>query len=47
MSDEKIAAALDVSTATAQKHVRSILSKLGVRSRNEAAVMAMRMGIVG
>ena len=45
MSDEDIADSLRVSMATVQKYVRNVLSKLGARSRTEAAVMAMRKGV--
>ena len=41
-----IAAALGVSTTTGRSHVQSILTKLGVHSRLEAASVAARHGLV-
>jgi DNA-binding NarL/FixJ family response regulator len=45
MSDRDIAAKLFISVRTASKHVGSILVKMGVTSRAEAAVRAMHMGL--
>ena len=43
--DREIAASLFISIRTASKHVGSILTKLGVSSRSEAAVQGMRIGL--
>ena len=45
-TDKEIAAALGLSRLTIQKHVTHILSKMEVRSRTEAAVRALREGII-
>jgi predicted ATPase/DNA-binding CsgD family transcriptional regulator len=44
-SDKEIAAALSISPRTASKHVGNILAKLGVSSRGEASVHAVREGL--
>jgi DNA-binding NarL/FixJ family response regulator len=45
-SDREIAATLFISRRTASSHVAAILGKLGTRSRAEAAVRAVRDGMV-
>jgi DNA-binding CsgD family transcriptional regulator len=45
-SDREIAETLFISPRTASKHVGAILAKLEVTSRGEAAVLAVRHGLV-
>jgi DNA-binding NarL/FixJ family response regulator len=45
-SNKEIAAELDVSEATVKTHINSLLSKLGVTDRTQAATTALRRGIV-
>jgi DNA-binding NarL/FixJ family response regulator len=45
-SNKEIAAELDVSEATVKTHVNSLLGKLGVTDRTQAATTAIRRGIV-
>lgn len=45
-TDEKIAQVLGISEYTVKKHVRKILAKLHLRNRVQAAVKAVRMGLV-
>jgi DNA-binding NarL/FixJ family response regulator len=45
LSNQQIADALVISERTARTHVSNILSKLGVASRTQAALMAIREGI--
>jgi NarL family two-component system response regulator LiaR len=45
-SNKEIAAALVIAEKTARTHVSSILSKLGVTSRTQAALHAVRSGLV-
>ena len=46
MSNAEIAGTLFISLRTAQTHVTNILTKLGVSSRTEAAVLAVRDALV-
>lgn len=45
-SNKQIAMSLGISETTAKTHVRSILGKLGVASRLQATLYALRMGMV-
>jgi DNA-binding NarL/FixJ family response regulator len=45
LSNQQIADALVISERTARRHVSNILSKLGVASRTQAALLAVREGI--
>ncbi|MFL5861492.1 MAG: response regulator [Solirubrobacteraceae bacterium] len=45
LENTEIAAALDISPRTAKNHVSNILAKLGLASRVEAAVYAVRQGV--
>lgn len=45
-SNKEIAAALYISEDTVKSHLRTIFSKLGVRDRTEAAISAVRHGII-
>jgi PAS domain S-box-containing protein len=46
-SDREIGTVLGISTLTAHKHVGGILTKMGVGSRTEASVRAVREGLLG
>jgi DNA-binding NarL/FixJ family response regulator len=46
LSNQQIADALVISERTARTHVSSVLGKLGVASRTQAALLAIREGIV-
>lgn len=45
-TNKEIASILDISESTVKVHVNSILGKLGVSDRTEAATMALQRGIV-
>lgn len=45
-SNKEIAAELDVSEATVKTHINSLLGKLGVSDRTQAAMDAIRRGII-
>lgn len=45
-SNKEIAAALGISEETAKSHLKTLFAKLGVRDRTEAAIQAIRHGIV-
>ena len=46
MSNKEIASALSITESTVKNHVNSILSKLRVSDRTQAATTALRRGIV-
>lgn len=46
-TNKGIAQALDVTEATVKTHVSNLLSKLGLKSRTQAALHALREGLVG
>jgi RNA polymerase sigma factor (sigma-70 family) len=46
MTNPEIARSLHISEATVKSHVRSILTKLGVSQRLQAAVFALRHGLI-
>jgi DNA-binding NarL/FixJ family response regulator len=45
--NKRIAHELDVSEKTVKTHVGHVLAKLGVTDRTQAAVFAVRAGLVG
>jgi len=45
LSNQEIAVALNISKATVRSHVSSILAKLGLTSRTQAALYAVKAGI--
>ena len=45
-SNKEIASKLNISEATVKTHVNSLLSKLGVSDRTQAATTALQRGIV-
>ena len=46
MENAEIAAELNISPRTAKNHVSNILTKLGLPSRVQAAVYAVRQGVI-
>jgi DNA-binding NarL/FixJ family response regulator len=46
LDTSQLARAMGISWATARSHVQSVLTKLGVHSRLEAATVAVRHGLV-
>ena len=47
LTNKEIADALNVSEVTVKTHVSSVLSKLGLSSRTQAALFALKEGLVG
>lgn len=45
-SNKHIAAEFDIEERTVKTHVSSLLSKLGLRSRTQAALYALKIGLV-
>jgi two-component system NarL family response regulator len=45
-SNKGIAAALSITEGTVKYHVNNILAKLGAADRTEAAILALRRGLV-
>jgi len=45
-SNKEIAASLGISEETTKSHLKGLFSKLGVRDRTEAAILAIRYGVV-
>jgi DNA-binding CsgD family transcriptional regulator len=46
-TDDQIAAALALSPATVQSHVRNAKAKLGARTRAQAVALALQRGLIG
>ena len=46
MSNKEIACALSVTESTIKNHVNSLLNKMHVRDRTQAATMALKRGIL-
>jgi DNA-binding NarL/FixJ family response regulator len=47
MANKEIAAELGVSEVTIKTHVSSVLSKLDLQSRTQAALFALKEGLTG
>ena len=45
-TNQKIAHALGISVSTVKKHLRGVISKLGVSDRTQAAVRAVELGVL-
>lgn len=45
-TDQTIARTLSIAERTVRKHLRQVYDKLGASSRTEAAVKAIRLGLV-
>jgi DNA-binding NarL/FixJ family response regulator len=45
LTNQQIARNLLMSTSTVKKHVRNVISKLGVSDRTQAAVRAVELGV--
>jgi two-component system, NarL family, response regulator LiaR len=46
-TNQQIARSLLISVSTVKKHVRTVISKLGVSDRTQAAVRAVELGVLG
>jgi DNA-binding NarL/FixJ family response regulator len=46
-TNQQIARKFLISVSTVKKHVRTVISKLGVSDRTQAAVRAVELGVVG
>ncbi len=46
LSNKRIAAAMEIAEATVKSHLTSIMQKMGVDDRTEAAISAVQRGIV-
>lgn len=45
-ANKDICAALNLAEVTVKKHVQSLIGKLGVSDRTQAAILGVRMGVV-
>jgi two-component system, NarL family, response regulator LiaR len=45
-SNKEIMQTLQITEATTKAHIRHIFSKLGVQSRTQAVLVAMRLGLI-
>ena len=45
-TNQQIADELFISVTTVKKHVQRIISKLGVSDRTQAAILAMKLGLL-